>query len=81
MIDMWQSILRLVVLCIMLSGTVGCAARQPHPASVEESAGIERPAHPLEEEETFWDRAGEVGIVLLIVGITVAGILLPILLL
>ena len=81
MIGMWQSVLRLVVLGIMLSGAVGCAARQPHPASVEESAGIERPARPLEEEESFWDRAGEVGIVLLIVGITVGGILLPILLL
>ena len=81
MIGMWQSVLRLVVLCILLSGAVGCAARQPYPASIDESTSIERPARPLEEEETFWDRAGEVGIVILIVAITVGGILVPILLL
>ncbi len=81
MMRVWQSALGLVVLSAVLFFAAGCATHQRQPASVEESTSIERPARPLEEEETFWDHTGEVGIVILIIGITVGGILLPILLL
>ncbi|MBI3786457.1 MAG: hypothetical protein HY270_23965 [Deltaproteobacteria bacterium] len=60
--------------------TPGCGSRQPE-RQVERPASIERPAKPLSEEESWSDRGGEILIVLLVVGIFVAGILVPILLL
>jgi len=73
--------LRLTVLLLALSGalflTAGCASRQHEPAEVEEDSGIERPAVPLSEEEGLTDRIGEVGVALLVIGITVALIVLP----
>jgi len=41
---------------------------------------MERPARPLEEEETVSDKIGEVGVVLLVVGTVAAGIAIPLLL-
>ena len=80
-----QMVLRLVVLLLALSGTAvlggGCAARQSQPTQVEEDTSIERPAVPLEEETGITDRIGEVGVVLLVVGVTIGLILIPILLL
>jgi hypothetical protein len=63
----------------------GCSTRpamtpQEQQANRERES-IERPARPIEDESTFTDRIGQVGVVLLIVGVTLAGILVPILLL
>ena len=75
----------LTVVLLALSGVLflgaGCASRQHQPAEVEEDAGIERPAVPLGEEEGLTDRIGEVGVVILLVGITLGLILIPLLLL
>jgi len=75
---------RLSVLLLAFSGVLflggGCASRQHQPAEVEEDAGIERPAVPLSEEEGLTDRIGEVGVVILVVGITIGLILIPLLL-
>jgi len=77
--------LHLLVLLFALSGVLflgaGCASRQHQPAPVEDDSGIERPAVPLGEEEGLADRIGEVGVVILVVGITIGLILIPILLL
>ena len=77
--------LRLVVVVVALGGgllaTSGCANRQHQPAAIDDDTSIERPATPLDEETSWTDRIGEVGIVLLIVAVTVGGILIPILLL
>ena len=74
----WQMSLVRLVLCVLLLHAAGCASRQEE--SMEEPAGIERPAVPLEEEETASSRAGEIAIVVLgvcfLVGGIVAGILL-----
>ena len=81
MMRAWASALGLVALCAMLFLSPGCATHQPQGSSIEEPTSIERPAVPLDEEEGFWDHAGEVGIVILVIGIAVGGILVPILLL
>ena len=60
--------------------TPGCAGRQPE-RQIERPASIERPAKPISEEEGLADKSGEVMVVLLVVGLFVAGILIPILLL
>jgi hypothetical protein len=75
----------LAVLLLALSGGLflgaGCASRQHQPAEVvEDDGGIERPAVPLSEEEGLTDRIGEVGVVILVVGITIGLILIPLLL-
>jgi hypothetical protein len=74
---------RLAVLLLAFSGVLflgaGCASRQHQPAEVEEDAGIERPAVPLNEEEGLTDRIGEVGVVLIVVGITLGLIIIPLL--
>ena len=80
MIRASASALGFVALCVTLFLAPGCATHQPQGSSIEEPS-IERPAVPLGEEESFWDHAGEVGIVLLVIGIAVGGILVPILLL
>ena len=77
--------IRLGVLLLALTGVLfvgsGCASRQHEPVDVQEESGIERPAVPLTEEEGLTDRIGEVGVVLLVVGITIALIVIPFLLL
>jgi hypothetical protein len=73
--------LRMVVLFVALCSaplaTTGCAARPMQPPMIETET-IERPAEPLDDEESLADRIGEVGIVILVVGIAIGGILLPI---
>lgn len=70
-----------VMLCLGLFLGSGCAARQSQPATSAVAPSIERPARPLGEEETLADQIGQVGVVLLVIGVTVGGILLPVLLL
>jgi hypothetical protein len=76
---------RFTVLLLALSGVLflggGCASRQRQPAEVDESTTVERPAVPLSEEQGLADRIGEVGVVILVVGVTIGLILIPILLL
>jgi hypothetical protein len=81
MMRAWASALGFVALCVTLFLAPGCATHQPQGSSIEEPNGIERPAVALDEEEDLWDHAGEVGIVILVIGIAIGGILLPILLL
>jgi len=77
--------MRFAVLLLAFSGVVflnsGCTARQHEPTHVEEDSDIERPAVPLSEEEGLTDRIGEVGVVILVIGVTLGLILIPILLL
>jgi hypothetical protein len=77
--------LRLILICVCLGGDLlfaaGCSSRQRDTVAIDEPAGIERPARPLTEEESFADRVGQVGVVILVIGATVGAILLPILLL
>ena len=77
--------LRFAVLLLAFAGVLflngGCASRQHQPTQVEDDSDIERPAGPLGEEEGLTDRIGEVGVVILVVGITLGLILIPILLL
>jgi len=76
----WQMFVVLTALSMALLAGSGCASRQPYGASVEDRTSIERPARPLDEEEGLSDKIGEIGIVLLLVGVTIGGILVPILL-
>ena len=69
-----------LVLCGNLALASGCATRQRYPTTAETEESIERPARSLDEEETLADRIGQVGVVILVVGITVGLILIPILL-
>jgi hypothetical protein len=83
--------IRSLLLILTLSGTfamgattMGCSAR-PMMTPQEEQANrergtIERPARSVSEEEGLLTTAGKVAVVLLIVGVTIAGILVPILL-
>jgi hypothetical protein len=82
---------RSFLLILMLFGTVtlgftasGCSTRpmmtpQEQQANRERDS-IERPAHAIDDETSVSDRMGQVGVVILVVGITLAGIILPILL-
>jgi hypothetical protein len=84
--EMPRVAIRFAFLLLALSGALflggGCAARQHEPVPAEEEeTSIERPAVPLSEETSWTDRIGEVGVVLLVVGVAVGLILLPILLL
>jgi hypothetical protein len=76
--------MRFAVLLLAFSGVLflngGCASRQHQPTYVEDDGDIERPATPLSAEEGPTDLIGEVGVVILVVGITIGLILLPILL-
>jgi hypothetical protein len=78
----WQMGLVQMALPVLLAVTVvGCASQRRQETSIEEPATIERPARPLGEEEGLADRIGEVGVVLLVVGVTVGAIAVPLLLL
>ena len=74
----------IVVFMALGSGLVlpsGCASRQQDVVMMEEPMPIERPAEPLEDEESFADKVGQVGVVILLLGVTVGLALLPFLLL
>ena len=83
--------MRVFMLLWALSGVLfvsgGCASHQRQPTrvqqvdQVDDDSSIERPAVPLGEETGLVDRIGEVGVVLLVVGIAIGLILIPILLL
>jgi hypothetical protein len=75
----WQVAITRMALCTVLSLAAGCAGRQPETPWIEEPVGIERPAVPLGEEESLADRIGEVGVVLLVVGVTIGGIIVSLL--
>ena len=70
----------LLALCGALCFGTGCASRQRQAAEIDDDRSIERPAVPLSEEEGLADRIGEVGVVLLVVGVAIGLILIPILL-
>ena len=74
----WWMACVLVCLAGALFLAPGCATHRPGPG---DHSRVERPAHPLEEEESLSDKLGEVGVVVLIVVVTVGGILVPIILL
>jgi hypothetical protein len=80
-----RSLLLLAILLGALAfGFSGCSSR-PFMTQQEEQANrerqsIERPARGIDEETSIIERAGQVAVVLLIVGVLVAGILVPILL-
>ena len=66
----------LAVFCGTLLLSTGCASKQPQPATVD-YRGIERPARPLEEEDSTTEHVGEVIIVILAVAVAGALIALP----
>ena len=68
-----------VVLLGAVSVLGSCAAHQPEP-TIREDDNIEE-AQPLADDESVADKAGEVGVVGLVVAVIVGGILLPIFLL
>ena len=63
---------------------VGCSTRpmmtQQEEQANRERQSIERPARGIDDEESVFEKAGKVAVILLIVGVTIAGILVPILL-
>lgn len=82
-----SSFLVFILLGVLTCGVTltGCSAR-PAMTPQEEQAnrergGIERPARALSEEDSFSDQLGKIGVVILVVGITLAGIIVPIILL
>ena len=77
----WQLLWVVVVLCGTLLFGSACASRQPEPRPFGTPQSIERPASSLEEETSAADRAGEIAVVLLVVVVTIAGIVVPIILL
>lgn len=76
----WRAAILLLVLSGFLLGAPGCASEQRYASDDSIDESIERPAVPLEEEETLSDKVGEVGVVSLILGMVAAGIALPFLL-
>jgi hypothetical protein len=68
-----------VALLAAVSVLGSCAAHQPQP-TIPEDDNIEE-AQPFPDDESVADKAGEVGVVGLVVGVIVGGILLPIFLL
>ncbi len=86
-----MSLTRSLFLVLILFGTLagplattGCSTR-PVMTRQEEQANrerqsIERPARSIDEESSFTDRIGQVVVVIVIVGVTIAGILVPLLL-
>jgi hypothetical protein len=74
-----QRLLPMLMLMLLMGSLPACSGRQQHAPAIYEPAGsIERPAKELSEEKTFGDRAEEVATVLIVVGITVALIVIPI---
>ena len=74
-----RSLLIVSLLLFSVPAMIGCGSRRPTTYSSPE--GIERPAKAMEDEKSFSDRAGEVLVVVLVVGGALAMIALPIVLL
>jgi len=77
----WHWVWMVVLLWGALVFAPGCASRQPAPKPFQTPQSIERPAKALDDESSASDRAGEIAVVLLVVAITIAGIVVPIILL
>jgi hypothetical protein len=73
----WQTICVTIALLGVLSVLGSCAA-QPRYNTMPEDDTLDR---PLSEDESLADKAGQVGVVGVVVGVVVGGILLPIFLL
>jgi hypothetical protein len=71
-----QSAVVLLVLSGCLLAVPGCASEQHAPSRTQTVDEFERPAVPLEEEETLSDKIGQVGVVLLVVGAVVVPVVL-----
>jgi hypothetical protein len=79
MIDVLRVLVVIGALCSSLWFASGCASRQHEDVYIEDTTtSNERPAVSLQDETSFWDAAGEVLVIILVVGITVGAILLPI---
>ena len=74
----WRIALVAALLWVGLSMVPGCSGER-QPTSYSSPTGIERPALPMDEEETAADKAGEVGVVLLVVGGALALLVAPLL--
>src|SRR5579862_8826449 len=70
----WRAATILAVLSACLLFAPGCASEQRTADYDDTPPNIERPAQPLEDEETLTDKIGEVGVVLLVIGGVAAGI-------
>lgn len=81
----WLLVLAFIGALSFTSGLVGCSARpsmtQQERQAHDERQSIERPARDVNEESSLTDHLGQIGVVILVITITVAGILLPVLLL
>ena len=77
----WQTAIMLGMFCGLLLVAPGCASERHAPGRGASQDSIERPARGLDEEQSFGDKLGEFGVVLLVVGSVAAGIILPLLLL
>lgn len=85
MIRPWMLVVAFVGALSLTSGVVGCSTRpsmtQQERQAHDERQSIERPARDVNEESSLMDHLGQAGVVILVISITVAGILLPVLLL
>jgi len=71
----WRTTCVVVALLGALSVVGSCASHQRH-STVPDDDSFE--AQPLDDDNSFADKAGEVGVVGLVVGVIIGGILLPI---
>ena len=74
----WQTLCVVIALLGVLSVLGSCAAHPRHNTMLDDDT-LE--AQPLNEDDSLGDKAGEVGVVGLVVAVIVGGILLPIFLL
>ncbi|MCK6555537.1 hypothetical protein L6Q96_13310 [Candidatus Binatia bacterium] len=77
----WHWVWTVLLLWGALMFAPACASRQPEPKPFRTPQSIERPAKSLTDESSTADRAGEIAVVILVVAVTVAGIVVPIILL
>ncbi len=80
----WPHVRAVAVVCmlfVVLSGPsmlAGCSAQPRHTAAQDDDR-LE--AQPLDDDESAADKAGEIGVVGIVVGVIVGGILMPLFLL
>lgn len=68
-------LLLLLATVLLLLGNAGCGGMQPSDPYQQES--IERPARPLDEEASVFDKAGNAMVAVVVIGVTLALIGLP----
>ena len=71
-------LLLLCAILLLLLGNTGCSTMQPADAYQQES--IERPARPLDEEASVFDKAGNAMVAVVVIGVTLVLIGLPLIL-